>query len=299
MKVRLDRALGDHKFVELLADSSVHHVPLVESNHCALLIEIHKRVQRISGRSRRRRRVFRYENMWQRHEEDYAGFVQEKWDPGRGMADLNTVADSLSRIKSSLSSWDREVFGSVKRKIASLKTKIEAERSSTLYRGPTAREKESMNQLSEALAREEIMERQRSRVDWLREGDRNTGFFQAKAKARMRSNRIQGLKNSDGVLVYEQERLEEMSNTFYQDLFTAQADLEPEIVCQHVPRKVTATMCELLEQQFTPEEVERALFQMGPSKAPRPDGFIAGFFQRHWTLVKESLQYLASSTGVR
>jgi hypothetical protein len=28
---------------------------------------------------------------------------------------------------------------------------------------------------------------------------------------------------------------------------------------------------------------------MGPSKVPRPDGFTAGFFQRHWALVKESV----------
>jgi hypothetical protein len=83
------------------------------------------------------------------------------------------------------------------------------------------------------------------------------------------------------VLVYEQEQLEELANNFYQDLFSAQAGLETELVCQHVPRKVTDPMCEILEQAFLPEDVEKALFQMGPSKAPGPDGFTAGFFQRH------------------
>lgn len=232
--------------------------------------------------------MFRYENMWQRHDE-YAGFVQEPWDPGRGAGDLNSVAMSLSKIQSSFSSGDREVFGSVKKKVATLKAEIETESASTLNRVTMAREKELMNQLSEALSREEIMERQRSRVDWLREGDRNTGFFQAKAKARARSNRIQALKNSEGVLVYEQEQLEELANNFYQDLFSAQAGLETELVCQHVPRKVTDPMCEILEQAFLPEDVEKALFQMGPSKAPGPDGFAAGFFQRHWALVKDSV----------
>lgn len=57
-----------------------------------------------------------------------------------------------------LSAWDKEVSGSVKQKIISLRTEIEMVRGSTLYQGPITREKELMYQLSEALAREEIMQ---------------------------------------------------------------------------------------------------------------------------------------------
>jgi hypothetical protein len=56
-----------------------------------------------------------------------------------------------------------------------------------------------------------------------------------------------------------------------------------------VPKKVTEPMGELLDRPFLAEEVERALFQMSPSKAPDPDGFTAGFFQKHWALVKDSI----------
>jgi hypothetical protein len=88
---------------------------------------------------------------------------------------------------------EQECFGSVKKKIERPKKELENVRSDTLYTRPTARE-ELMVQLLETLAREEIMERQRSRVKWLREGDRNTSFFQAKARARSRGNKIRGLK---------------------------------------------------------------------------------------------------------
>jgi hypothetical protein len=45
-----------------------------------------------------------------------------------------------------------------------------------------------MARISELLAREEMMEKQRSRITWLKEGDRNTKLFQAKSKERTKTN---------------------------------------------------------------------------------------------------------------
>lgn len=44
-----------------------------------------------------------------------------------------------------------------------------------------------------------------------------------------------------------------------------------------------------LTKTVTPEEVGDALFQIGPLKAPSPDGFPARFFQRNWDVVKEDV----------
>lgn len=40
-----------------------------------------------------------------------------------------------------------------------------------------------------------------------------------------------------------------------------------------------------MAQPFTVEEVEAALKQMGPLKAPGSDSFPAVFFQKHWKIV--------------
>ena len=276
VKVRLDRALGDSRFMAELGDSEVFHLPLAESDHAGLLVEVRQR--ETSDRwSRKRPKPFRYENMWKSHGE-YTDFVNSSWDPGPGPADLSAAARALTSLQASLKSWDHEVFGSVKKQIKQLRKELEEERGSTLYRGPTVKEREIMAMLSDVLAREETMERQRSRISWLREGDRNTEFFQAKARARGRTNRIKQLTAEDGRVFTEQEDLERLTCDLYQHLFTAQDALQPELICAHVPRKVTPEMCDSLTRPFIEEEVETALFQMAPSKAPGVDGFNTGFF---------------------
>lgn len=108
------------------------------------------------------------------------------------MPNLGSVAASLASLQGSLKEWDKDVFGSVKKKLANLRKDLREVRSITLYSGPSEREKQLMWELSELLPREETKEQQRSRVHWLHEGDRNTEFFQSKMRARARTNKIEG-----------------------------------------------------------------------------------------------------------
>lgn len=182
VKVRLDRALGDHKFMRNLGGTLVKHITTTSSDHCALLIEV-KRTERVKQWRWGKHHPFRYEDMWQRHD-GYVDFVNQAWDPGDGEGDLQSIAYALKglQLHGSLRWWDQDVFGSVRKKIKFLWMEIEKERSSTLYRGPTEREQTLMGELAEFLAREEEIEKERPGSIWLKSDDGNTGFFQARAK---------------------------------------------------------------------------------------------------------------------
>ena len=51
----------------------------------------------------------------------------------------------------------------------------------------------------------------------------------------------------------------------------------------------TDDMREFLSTEFTAEEVKVALFQMGPTKSPGPDGMNAFFYQKLWHVVGDSV----------
>ena len=65
---------------------------------------------------------------------------------------------------------------------------------------------------------EEAHWRQHSREIWLREGDRNTGFFHRMASAHKRNNALDRIKVNGEWIVEEQEVREEVVNSFQQML---------------------------------------------------------------------------------
>lgn len=45
----------------------------------------------------------------------------------------------------------------------------------------------------------------------------------------------------------------------------------------------------MLDRLFTHWEVETVVFSMGPLKAPGPDGFPTGFYQKYWDVIGPSV----------
>ena len=143
--------------------------------------------------------------------------------------------------------------------------------------------------LDDLLLKQEIFWAQRSRVAWLKHGDKNTKFFHSKASQRRRRNHIKGIKNSEGDWVEEEEDIVMVAVDYFDNLFTAGTCSQIDDCLNTVPYKLTPEMQQELTFDFTAEEIKDALFQMGPTKAFGPDGMNALFFQNFWHVVGESV----------
>lgn len=190
---------------------------------------------------------------------------------------VHALKDKLGGLATGLSIWDRETFGSVRQEIKNLKEQLDMLRSQPTRAAPSHMEVKITDRLIELYHREEILWRQRARLDWLVHGDKNTYFFHLRASRRRRKNQIKALTRPDGSLTEDKAELENITTEFYKTLYTSEGVNNMEEVLQHVPVKVTPAMNNMLNAPYQEEEVKRGLFQMFPTKAPGPDGFPAHF----------------------
>lgn len=75
--------------------------------------------------------------------------------------------------------------------------------------------------LETAYAEEEAFWRQRSRIQWLKDGDKNSSFFHAVTRGRRARNKFSVIENEYGQNFYEEDHIVDAFSLFYQHMFSA------------------------------------------------------------------------------
>jgi hypothetical protein len=223
--------------------------------------------------------------MWER-EHALPEIVANAWHDFGAKSDLGDINMSLKKVMDVLHAWGGQKFGHVTRELARLRRKLEGLYNNNAPMGEIQETTDSMNEL---LYREEMLWLQRSRVSWLKEGDRNTIFFHRKAVWRARKNRINSLKDQDGVVQDTPSEMECMATSYFQSVYTRDPSIQPTPVVNLFREVISDDINAELCKPFSIEEISDAMFQIGPLKAPGPDGFLARFYQRNWGVLKSEI----------
>jgi hypothetical protein len=86
--------------------------------------------------------------------------------------------------------------------------------------------------------------------------------------------------------VDKQEEIKELATSFFKDLYTQDTTMVPNEILNQIHVSVSDNINDTLCKEFSDDKISDALFQIGPIKAPGPDGLPARFFQWNWALLK-------------
>ena len=116
-------------------------------------------------------------------------------------------------------------------------------------------------------------------------GDHNTKYFHSKASGRKKKNTITRLLDDMGVWRETTLGVAEVAVSYFEKLYTTSHLDRIQEVTDAMESKVSVEMNQDLIKQFTKEEVDVALKQMHPTKAPDQDGMFAVFYHNFWDIV--------------
>jgi hypothetical protein len=142
------------------------------------------------------------------------------------------LAHKLKALKVDLKSWNEQVFGNVESlKLARLE-ELRVLDSLEVERGLDSEDLLRRNSIASDLERtillEEISWRQKSKVLWLKAGDKCTKFFHQIASSNRRSNSIESL-SVNGSVTFDHQAIRDHIVQFYESFFSKQHNWRPKL----------------------------------------------------------------------
>lgn len=140
--------------------------------------------------------------------------VRKVWETDCEGSLMYKVATKIKRCRVELLKWNRQGQGNAAKRIRMIQEKME--RLTELGGNRDWNRCHAMKEaLDQAYKDEEIFWSQKSRNQWLQEGDKNTKFFHASTIQKRKTNRLVQLeKNGRGWCESEEEVVDEISDYF-------------------------------------------------------------------------------------
>jgi hypothetical protein len=121
--------------------------------------------------------------------------VEKTWSEASLAVPMGNVLAKLGHLHGAMHAWDASVVQEPKKKLRKAQRELDKALSGPMTDENDAKAKEMALIIELLLEQEEIYWLQRSRANWLQQGDRNTSFFHNFASARRKKNFIKKLKN--------------------------------------------------------------------------------------------------------
>ncbi|XP_020243212.1 uncharacterized protein LOC109821438 [Asparagus officinalis] len=262
---RLDRALINDAWVNKFTSSHVEFMMPGISDHSPGIISVYE--DTFQGK-----KPFRFYKMWINHD-SYIPTVSKIWHQFILGYPMFSVYTKLKLLRGALKDLNKKHFYNISEQVLGAKIALE-EVQGNLQVNPLncdliRKEKECYSLYNKLLDCELSFYKQKARIAWSLQGDRNTRFFHSLAKSNMHNNRIVVLYNSRGDKLTDGDAIVEELVTFYRNLLgTASSTLPADMDIIKAGPCLSDSQIIMLSNPVTNEEIKTAIFSMSEDKSP-------------------------------
>ena len=281
---KLDRALVNQAWLDSFSESFTHFPAPGISDHSPIIVHINKY-------QRRKGRAFKFYNYWTKVG-NYADTVKNIWNHNIVGTAQFQISQKLRFLKQELKIFGKSSIGLERANADRAREEVKCSHSSLLGDpfNPILIEKHKsfLKNFHTAIWIEEEILKQKSRLQWLEVGDKNSRYFHMSIKARRNRKRIFILEKLDGKFTSTCDEAKEEAIRYFKSLLGTPPDhtypgidMLKSLVNKRVPEGLKVDL-DRLPQDI---EIKNVLFSMNSDKAPGPDGFNAHFFKDSWALI--------------
>ncbi|KAL0294091.1 UNVERIFIED_CONTAM: LINE-1 reverse transcriptase [Sesamum radiatum] len=141
---------------------------------------------------------------------------------------------------------------------------------------------------SVAVKMEEQMLHQRSKLQWLKNGDQNSKIFFRKIDSMRAKQRIYQISTQNGEVLTDMKEVTEEFISYFKTLLGGtrmQRDINLNFLRPVLRHRLTIEEADNICAPVTVTEIKEAAFDIAEDSAPGPDGYTAGFFKASWPVV--------------
>ncbi|XP_071906092.1 uncharacterized protein [Coffea arabica] len=277
---RLDRLLLNAAYLDIHLSVTVSHLARHPSDHAPLLMAVSTR---LDGKPR----CFRFINAWADYD-DFRGVVKQSWEQECMGPPVHVLCRKLQRLRPIIQAWNKDRVGNFSNNVRKAEAEVAGLEQGMVGGGSDnelLRLHQAQARLNRALAMEEVLWKQRSRVKWLQLGDRNTKFFHSVVKQRRMQAVIHGIQDSNHKWVTEDARIGSEAVKYFSSLFSMEEDPASSATVGVIPKMVSLEDNEFLQNMPSFDEIQQVVFTMDVDSAAGSDGFTGKFFTSTWDII--------------
>ncbi|KAK4733755.1 hypothetical protein R3W88_008016 [Solanum pinnatisectum] len=212
---RLDRAMVNDKWLEVMPLTTIEHLSFVGSDHTPLTLEMVRK-------NDRHIKYFKLLHCWV-DKDSFMETVQKCWDrevTGNPMWQLH---QKMKRLTTTLSSWSKREYGDIYVKVKEFEEMIRKTEEKLVSNNTEALIQQlhliNANYIRYLKLEESIL-KQKTQLQWFKEGDANTKYFHALLRGRRRRLFLHKICTDNDTWIQGDDQIAHTACDYFKEMFT-------------------------------------------------------------------------------